>query len=147
MEEENVVHTRNLFRREDGDIFLSPSAHGNKLEVHTSIKCEDSPVTNGNDESSTLRPCMISFSSDEEDVNCDIHDMTTPLDYRRDWSHEMKDTLQVLNASGALFPDESEDNYLKCGSIASFDIELDTRYELECQPLSEWIQGGEGIIW
>lgn len=136
-----------LLSREDGDIFLSPSINGNKEELQASTKGENSTLTTGCDESCTLRRSIISFSSDEEDVSCDNYDMTTPLDYRKDWSQEVKNTLQMLHASGTLLLDDNEDNYLKCGSIASFDIDLDTRYELECQPLSEWIEDIEDIIW
>jgi len=146
MEEENTLLTHNPLRGE-GDIYLSPRVNGNKLDIQTDMKCEISPLTNVCDESSTLRSCIVSFSSDEEDGTSDLDDLATPLDYRKDWSQEVKNTLKVFNASGMLLLDDDDDSNLRCESIASFDIDLDTRYELECQPLSEWIEDDEDIIW
>jgi hypothetical protein len=93
------------------------------------------------------------YASDIDDCEMsDDPDPTTPLDYRRHWSFERQNKLQVILLSNALLQesivdnnDLDDDDMMDCKSIASIDVGSDYGDEIN-SPMSQWIHG-EDIIW
>jgi len=97
---------------------------------------------------------VVSYASDSDDgdmsdYQSDDADSTTPLDYRRDWSCEIQNTLQNVLRSNTLFQESTDtcvdDDAMDCESIASIDVGSDYGDEIN-SPLSEWINDDD-VIW
>ena len=102
------------------------------------------------EDSNMPRGGVVSYASDSDYCEMsDDPDPTIPLDYRRDWSFDIQNTLQMVLHSNTLFQDINDDDELDeamdCTSIASIDVGSDYEDEIN-SPMSEWIQIDD-VIW
>lgn len=142
-QEIGVVSKRTKFM---GDEYSCICSDQSKLQA-SDADYDVSPLTKECDESTTLKCSIVSFSLDEDDASCNLDsDMTMPLDYRTDWSQEVKSALQqIFISTGTFLVDDVDEESSDCKSIESFEINSEND-ELECQPLSEWMNCDD-VIW